>query len=66
MKSTIQTSRGRHAQFGMKQFRAAESEQDHRQQIGGGADHQVGKAGDDRSERADEILRRPVWRERCG
>ena len=42
----------------VKKFRAAETEQDGGEQIGSGADHEIAKAGDDRAERPDEILRR--------
>ena len=62
MKSTIQDRRGVTRKLRVEQFRAAESEQDHGQQVGSGADHQVGKARDDGAERADEILRGAVRR----
>jgi hypothetical protein len=47
-------------QLGVKQFRAAKTEQNNRQEIGSGAHHHVEKTGDDRSKGPDEILRRPV------
>ena len=52
----------RDAQFRVEKFRAAKPEQNHREQIRRGAQHHVGKPGDDCAERADEILRRPVGR----
>src|SRR5436190_9440507 len=49
-----------HTQFGVKQLCATESQQDHGQQVGSSADHEVGKARDNGSEWADEILGRTV------
>ena len=46
----------RNAEFGVKQFRATETEKDYREQIRGRAQHQVGEPGDDRTEWPDEVL----------
>src|SRR5207248_1592444 len=50
------------AQFRIKQFRAAEAEQDNGEKIRSRAHHHVGESRDDRTEWAYEILRGPVWR----
>ena len=51
----------RHPQSRVEQLRAAKPEQDHSEQVGSGTDHQIGKARDNGSERADEILRGAIW-----
>src|SRR5438874_12789327 len=44
----------------MNQLCSTESQQNHGQQVGSSADHQVRKTRDDSSERADKVLRGPV------
>ncbi len=53
---------GGHAQLRVEQFCAAEPEQDHGQEIGGRANHHVGKPRDDGAEWANEILGRAIGR----
>ena len=62
MKRTIHGIRGVIRDLALNNFAAAESEQNGREQIRRGADEEIKNAGDDRAERADEILRRPVRR----
>ena len=62
MKSAIQPAPADDVQFAVEKFRRAEAEQRRREQIGRGADQEITKAGDDRAERAEEILRRMIRR----
>src|SRR6266403_1359856 len=52
----------RHAQARVKKFRSAKSEQNRRQKVCGGTDQLIANSRDNRTHRADEILRRLIRR----